>query len=68
MGQSRFLLVYFRPFLLTISIIQIGYCVWDSNPGLPERRRRRNHGAMAEKLRVYKARNMFNKLSRPKAV
>ena len=31
MGQSRFLLVYFRPFLLTISIIKIVYCVWDSN-------------------------------------
>ena len=45
MGQSRPLFVYFRPFLIAISIIQdvcLGF-----EPGSQNGRRRRNHGAMA---------------------
>ena len=43
MGQSRPLLVYFRPFLITISIIQI-----EKGLGFEPAaaRRRRNHGAI----------------------
>ena len=47
MGQSRPLFVYFRSFLITISIQIEKWCAWDSNPGLQDGRRRRNHGAMA---------------------
>ena len=51
MGQSRPLSVYFRYFLITISIIQIEkkhrWCAWDLNPGPQDGRHRRNHGAMA---------------------
>ena len=49
MGQSQPLFVYFCSFLVTISI-QIEkkrrWCAWDSNPGLQDGRRRRNHRAM----------------------
>ena len=40
--------VYFRPYLVTISIIQNckRWCAWDSNPGLQDGRRRRNHGEL----------------------
>ena len=52
MGQSRPLFTfYFRPFLITISIIQIEKkhkrCAWDLNPWLQDGRQRQNHGAMA---------------------
>ena len=46
MGQSRPLFVDFRPFLITISIIQIEKNV-DGVLGIRTRSRRRNHGAMA---------------------
>ena len=51
MGQSRPLFVYFRHFLIIISIIKIGknlrWCAWDSNPWLQDGRRRQNHGAIS---------------------
>ena len=52
MGQSRQLFVYFRPFLIIISIIGTNWkkhrwCAWDLNPWPPDGRCRRNHGAMA---------------------
>ena len=53
MGQSRPLFVYFRSFLITISI-QIEkkrrWCAWDSNPGPQVSRCRQNHRAMGATL------------------
>ena len=55
-GPSRPLFVYFRSFLVTISI-QNGkkrrWCAWDSNQGPQNGRRRWNHGAMAATLTDY---------------
>ena len=49
MGQSRPLFVYFRSFLITISI-QIEkkhrWCAWDLSLGPQDGSHRRNHGAM----------------------
>ena len=46
MGKSRPLFVYFRSFLITISIIQIEKSL-GFEPGPQDGRRRQNHGAIA---------------------
>ena len=50
-GQIQAFFVYFCPFLITISIIQIEkkrrWCAWDLKPRPQDGSRRRNHGAMA---------------------
>ena len=51
MGLSRPLFVYFRSFLVTISIIQIEKSI-DGVLGPQDGRCRRNHGAMAYLLRM----------------
>ena len=47
MDQSRPLFIYFRPSLITISIIQFEKSAWDLNLWLQDGRRRQYHRAMA---------------------
>ena len=47
MDQSRPLFIYFRPSLITISIIQFEKSAWDLNLRLQDGRRRQYHRAMA---------------------
>ena len=47
MDQSRPLFIYFRPSLITISIIQFEKSAWDLNLRLQDGRRRQYHRALA---------------------